>query len=145
MPRKAKPLAPAKVRLVQVARKRLDLDEDTYRLVLMRTAGVASARDLSSDGFRRVMDEFGRLGFQSDSNRRNFGDRPGFATTGQVAAIRRQWHLYSEGTGTEAQLGKWLERTFKVSALRFLPEDEARKALIALKQMVARGTPVEDI
>ncbi|MFT8420957.1 MAG: regulatory protein GemA [Gluconacetobacter sp.] len=142
MPRKAKPLAPAKVRLVQVARKRLGLDEEAYRLVLARAAGVARTGELSDEGFRRLMDEFARLGFRSDSNRRNFGDRPGFATAGQVAAIRRQWCLYSEGTGTEAQLGKWLERTFKVSALRFLPEDEARKALLALKQMVARKSPV---
>lgn len=140
MQRKRKPLDPAKVHLVQVARKRLGLADEDYRNILMRVGGVSSSRDLTMETFRELMDIFAKLGFQSDANRTNLGRRPGFATAGQVAAMRRLWADYTEGTGTETQLGHWLERTWKVSALRFLPEKDARNAVIVLKNMVTRKT-----
>ena len=39
----------------------------------------------------------------------------------------------------EAELNKWLLRTFKVSSLRFLSKDAARKVITALKAMKARA------
>jgi hypothetical protein len=144
MPRKIKPLAPAKLRLVQVARKKLMLSEDDYRAILARVTGVSSSRDLSDGNFRHLMDEFARLGFQSDSATRNLGRRPGFATAGQIANIRKLWAGYTGGTGTEIQLGHWLERTWKISALRFLPEEKAKQAIVVLHGMIARKASGND-
>lgn len=131
-------LAPAKVALVQVARRRLALEDDDYRTILMAAGGVASARALTEDGFRRVMDAFARLGFQSTSAAANFGRREGFATAGQVAALRRLWRDYTGGEGTDATLGRWLERHWGVSALRFVTAAQAPKAIAALRAMLAR-------
>ncbi|BCK77769.1 hypothetical protein AA0242T_2702 [Acetobacter aceti NRIC 0242] len=144
MPRKTKPLTPAKLRLVQVARKKLMLSDADYRAILARVAGASSSRDLSDENFRHLMDEFARLGFQSDSATRNLGRRPGFATAGQIANIRKLWCNYTDGQGTESQLGHWLERTWKISALRFLPEDKAKNAIVVLRGMIARKAAKHD-
>lgn len=139
MGRKLKQALPvAKLSLIHVAKRQLDMEEADYRLLLLRAAGVESARDLTEAGFRQVMDAFAHLGFQSDSAARNFGRRPGMAGAGQVAAIRRLWLEYTAGTGTDATLGKWLERTWGVSALRFVTTEQAAKMLAVLKGMVAR-------
>lgn len=138
MARAHRQLAPAKLRLVQVARSRLGLADDDYRSLLARAAGVSSSRDLTENGFHQVMEIFGMLGFQSDSNKRNLGRRPGFATAGQVAAIRRLWLEYTNGEGTEMQLNHWLERTWGVSALRFLTAENGPKAILALRAMCRR-------
>ena len=138
MPKARAPLAPEKVRLVQLARARVGLREDDYRSLLMRVGGVTSSRALSRDGFRLLMDAFARLGFQSDSNAENLGRRPGFATAGQVAALRRLWSDYTGDEGTEGELGRWLERTWGVSALRFLSAEQGPKAVSAMRAMCRR-------
>ncbi|UPY36206.1 regulatory protein GemA [Sediminicoccus sp. KRV36] len=137
-------LATAKLAMIHVARRKIGMEEADYRLFLLRMAGVESARDLTEAGFRQVMDGFAHLGFQSDSAARNFGRRPGMAGAGHVAAMRRLWLEYTGGTGTDATLGKWLERTWGVSALRFVTAAHAPKVVAVLKQMVARGAGLTD-
>lgn len=127
-----------KIGLVHVAAKQLGLDEDEYRAILARFARVGSAKDLDETGFRRVMDHMNALGFRSTSNRANLGDRPGMASPGQVALLRRLWAEYTDGAGSDLTLGRWLARTFKVEALRFLPASIAPKAIAALKTMLAK-------
>ena len=48
---------------IHVAKKQLALEDDSYRDLLQRVAGVRSARDLDETGARKVMTEFERLGF----------------------------------------------------------------------------------
>jgi hypothetical protein len=124
--------------LIHLAKSRLGLEEEDYRAILARFGRVKSAKDLDQAGFKDVMDAFTRLGFVSDFSRQNFGERPGMASSRQVAMIRSLWLEYTADTGTEASLGKWLTGKFKVSALRFLPADAARNAITALKAMNAR-------
>jgi hypothetical protein len=138
MPRKAAGLPPAKIALLHVARKKLGMEEDDYRLLLLRVAGVDSARDLSEAGFRQVMEAFAMLGFTSDSAAASFGRRTGMASPGQVVAIRRLWAEFTAGEGTDATLGKWLDKHWGITALRFLPAPIAPKVLIALRAMCAR-------
>jgi hypothetical protein len=126
------------VALVHVARRRLGLEDTDYRAILLRVAGVDSATRLDDAGFRMVMDAFAAMGFQSDSAARHFGRRPGMASAGHVAAMRRLWADYTQGEGTDATLGKWLERTWGVSALRFVTAEQAPKVLAVLKGMTAR-------
>lgn len=137
-------LSAAKLAMIHVARRKLGMEEADYRLFLLRMAGVESARDLTEAGFRQVMEGFAHLGFQSDSAARNFGRRPGMAGAGHVAAMRRLWGQYTGGAGTDATLGKWLERSWGVSALRFVTADQAPKVVHALKRMVARDAGPSD-
>lgn len=126
--------------LAHVAKKQLGMDDDAYRTVLMRAAGVRSARDLDAAGFEAVMDEFGRLGFEArpKAGGPDYGRRWGFASPAQVRLLRQLWQEYTRGEGTELSLGKWLKRTYGCDALRFLTAADAPKAITALKEMAAR-------
>jgi len=128
-------LPDGKLRLIHVARRQLDLAEDDYRAILSLYGGVNSATMLDQAGFTSVMARFGELGFRSTSSRRPLPARSGMASPGQVQLIRQLWAEFTEGEGTDATLGKWLERTFKVSALRFVTADLAFKTIGGLKGM----------
>ncbi|WP_096701622.1 regulatory protein GemA [Magnetospirillum sp. 15-1] len=131
-------LAHKQLSLIHVAKAQLCMEEDDYRAILRRFGGVESSANLDPSGFARVMDAFTRLGFRSDFSKRNFGERAAMASPRQVALIRDLWTEYTGGEGTDATLGKWLERTFKVSSLRFLTAECAPKAITALKAMKAK-------
>lgn len=49
---------------IQIARRQLGLDDETYREILKRTVGVESSKDLSPRQVGRVLAELERLGFQ---------------------------------------------------------------------------------
>jgi hypothetical protein len=128
-----------RLQLVQIARRKLGLDEDAYRAILRDYGGVDSARDLDDRGFGFVMDRFRYLGFISDKRKASFSpnDRVGMATAAQIALIRELWADCTEGAG-EAALDRWLDRQFRISALRFLAGSKAPKVIGALKGWEAR-------
>jgi len=132
------PISAKQMSLVHVAVARLHLDDATYRSILREVAGVDSSRDLDRESFERVMDRFARLGFKSEFRERTFGHRAGMATPAQVEKLRGLWSDYTAGEGTDVTLGKWLDRHFKVSALRFLTTGQAHKAIGALSKMIDR-------
>lgn len=136
-------LASNKLAVIHVAKARLGLDDDSYRLLLARVAGVTSSRDLDGPGFDAVMRELQAAGFTSDFTRENLGRRAGMASPGQIAKIRSLWSDYTDGAGTEASLDKWLERIFKVSSLRFVTADTAPKVIGALVRMNERKQAAE--
>lgn len=127
-----------KIALIQVARQQLGLSDDDYRAILNRIAGVSGSRDLDDAGFSALMLHFNGLGFESTSKKRNFGDRRGMASAAQVAKIRSQWQRFTEGTGTDATLGKWLASRFKVNSVRFVTASVATKVIGALTTMNSR-------
>lgn len=134
---------PAKsLSLIHIAKSRLGMADDDYRAILRRLAGVESAKQLDMYGFDAVMETFRRLGFESTSPRKPFGwDRPGMATNQQCRLIRALWAEWTDGQGTDASLGTWLDRSFAVSALRFLTAENAVKTITALKAMKRRRKP----
>lgn len=126
------------MRLIHVARRQLGLSEDDYRAVLALYGGVTSATELDQRGFTAVMARFEQLGFRSTSQRRPMPVRAGMASPGQTSFIRQLWAECTNGAGTEASLGKWLERQFGVSALRFVPAELAPKVIGGLRAMKAK-------
>ena len=135
-------LARKKISLIHVAKSRLGMADDDYRTLLRREAGVSSSRDLDQAGFAAVMDAFKRLGFESKPKPKGkgpeYGERYGFASPAQLRLIRDLWADYTDGAGDDRSLGKWLERVFDCSALRFLTYAQAPKAITALMNMVRR-------
>ena len=127
-----------RVKLIQVARKALALDEDAYRAILRDHGGVDSATALDDRGFDRVMDRFRYLGFVSDKRKASFSpnDRIGMASAAQIALIRDLWGKVSTD-GTPAALDKWINR-FGVSALRFVDDRTATRIIGALRGWEAR-------
>ena len=84
------------------------------------------------------MQGFAAMGYRSDFTKSFFGRRRGMAAPAQVSRIRQLWREFAGGQAGEHSLDKWLERTFGVSALRFLTADQAEKALKALWAMRRR-------
>lgn len=126
------------IALIHVAKTRLGLDDDDYRAVLRGEAGVGSSRDLDNDGFDAVMARFRALGFRPTATPPTYGHRDGMATPAQAAYIRSLWNEYTDGVGDDRSLGKWLQRTVKVSDLRFASFAAARKAITGLRAMVEK-------
>lgn len=128
-----------RIMLVQVARKALALDEEAYRAILRNYGGVESATALDDRSFARVMDRFRHLGFVSDKRAAAFSahNRHGMATAAQIEMIRELWAA-NTGSADEGGLNHWLERHFRISALRFLPRAKAHKVIGALRTWEAR-------
>ena len=124
--------------LIHVAKTQLGLSDDDYRAVLRDEAGVDTSRDLDNDGFDTVMERFRALGFRPTVAPPAYGHRAGMATPAQVSYIRSLWQEYTEGVGDDRSLGKWLQRTVKVSDLRFVSVAAARKAITGLRAMVEK-------
>lgn len=132
-------LSRAQTSMIHVAKRQLGLDDDTYRAILRRAAGVSSSRALDNIGLDAVLAELERLGFTGPAGRQSFGGfRPGFISNAQAHTIRKLWAGFTEGAGTDRSLDHWLERQFKISSLRFLPAYLSGKVIVALREMNRR-------
>jgi hypothetical protein len=117
--------------LIHLAKSALRLSDDLYRDILYVQAGVESAKDLTREGFERVLQRFRELGFRHIRD-----ERPGAeATRGQLKMMR---HLFDD-------LG-WFDRARREGFCRRMcgePEprtrEQANKVIEALKAMVRRG------
>ena len=130
-------ITPKQIALIHIAKKQLALTEDIYRAILAHKGGVASADQLDKPGFNAVMAYLTACGFRSTWTQRTFGRRDGMASPRQIDLIRDLWRQWSESKD-DADLNRWLERSYGVSALRFLDSTAAAKAIAGLKAMVRR-------
>jgi hypothetical protein len=130
-----------RLKLLNLARRRLGLDEDSYRAILASQAGVTSGKLVVADpdAFERVMAHLRKLGFRSDAFNRADGREPAgtMATAGQIELIRKLW-IGNSGKQPGAELDRWIEQRFKVSSLRFVTFATARKLIGALRAWEAR-------
>lgn len=127
-------LNPAKIKLIHLARRRLEMAEADYRALLQRAAGAASSADLDDVGFDAAMREFERLGFKSQRAEVALGPRLGMASPTQLSRIRSLWRRYT-GAEDERRLCRWLTVHFHCSHPRFLDAHTASKAIAILMKM----------
>jgi hypothetical protein len=102
--------------------------------------GVSHAAELDLKGFTAVLARFAELGFSSTSPRRPLPMRVGMAAPAQTSLIRQLWAECTADQGSEADLGKWLERQFGVSSFRFVTADLAPRVIAGLKAMKIKRT-----
>lgn len=133
-------LSKRQITLLHVAKAKVGMSDDAYRAALAELAGVTSSTELDQDGFTLLMGFFEWRGFAPEQAKGpSYGNRPGMASFAQLELIRTLWREYTRGNGDEAGLCKWLERTFKVSSLRFLTKGDGQRAITALKAMKTRA------
>ncbi len=60
-------MTPLQLKLIHIARRQVDLNEEQYRTLLHNVAGVESSRDLSNYDFEDVMAVLEDLGFRDTS------------------------------------------------------------------------------
>lgn len=126
--------------ILHVAAAKLKWDDETYRMVLVRIAGVTTSKDLDQAGFEAVMGFMQFSGFQPlTKGAPRYGNRPGMATFAQLELIRELWReLHDQETCDDEALTGWLSKYHKVSSMRFLTLDAARKTIVALKSWKSR-------
>lgn len=128
-------MTPKQLAMIHSARRQLDLTEDDYRGLLLRIGGAESARDLSADGFTRLIGAFEVLGFRRTKAPAHV--RRGMATPAQIALVESMWKDWS-GSDSGDGLRQWLERSYRISAPRFMTSDHAAMAINGLRQMLRR-------
>lgn len=127
-------------KLLKVAARQLGWTDAQYRSALTQIAGVTTSSDLDRDGFDAMMGFAAHCGFRPlDAKGPDYGHRPGMASFAQMELIRVIWAEYTRFRAGEDELNKWLERSFKVSSLRFLTAPMGQKVITALKAMKARA------
>ncbi|MCL6612612.1 MAG: regulatory protein GemA [Peptococcaceae bacterium] len=129
-------------KLLHVAARELNLDDDLYREILRQEAGVTSSKNLDPAGFDKVMKRFKQLGFEKSGKpyRRPshpFGGPNPFAkiTEGMMYKIEM---LYREIGMTDKK--RQIEFNRRVCKKPW-PQSrmEGNQIIEALKSMAARG------
>ncbi|HLW69823.1 MAG TPA: regulatory protein GemA [Candidatus Binataceae bacterium] len=123
---------------IHVGKKRLGLDDTTYRGIIARVCdGKTSAAELDERERRALLDEFKRLGFREGASYTKsldeFDDREP-----QAKLIRCLWaDLAALGAlrdPSEKGLRRLVKRVAKVDSLAWLGPQEANAVIEALKQ-----------
>ena len=127
---------------IHLARKRLGLDDETYRTVVARVCGgKTSAGDLDQGERGKLLDEFKRLGFieagSYTTSIADFDDREP-----QARLIRCLWaDLKAVGAlhdSSEQALADFIRRATKVDSIRWLTAQQANVVIESLKQWKER-------
>ncbi|GAB3266103.1 regulatory protein GemA [Chitinimonas naiadis] len=132
-----------KVTLVQVAKRKLDMSEQDYRALLLRTGGVHSTTDLSEKGFNAVMAEFQRLGFVSTSAQRKASTEtnraPGRPTEAQMSLLSDWAQKAGYGGLDDPRFIQWMKVRARVEHPNFLDMAAAQRVIGALGNWLGRS------
>jgi hypothetical protein len=131
---------------IHIARKALCLDEDDYRDLLERIAGVRSARDLTHEDLLPLQREFRRLGWDGYLLKRDelpplkysdMGFRAGRPSPAQLRMLEARFKNirgYAD-TNPDAAFRAFLQKRFKISDARLLDDAKYEAALSAVKRL----------
>jgi phage gp16-like protein len=128
------------VRLIHVAKRELNMDDDSYRAMLSGCVKKDSASTMTVPELERVVERMKRLGFRV---KRTPGSaaRP-LADDGQSKKIRALWlSLHEAGAvrnSSESALASYVQRQTGVSALQWLTPAQASMVIESLKKWLAR-------
>jgi phage gp16-like protein len=123
------PIAKATLSKIHIAKQQLGMDDDIYRGLLARIAGVKSSKELNSRQVGAVLREFERLGFQPKPSARakgkphNFDQMPARITKIEalLADMRLPW-AYADALARQM---------FKVEFVAWLKAPKQLDSLIA--------------
>ena len=128
------------LKLIHAAARQMGWDEDTYRAILARVTGQASAKDLTARQRTKVLDEFARLGWKSPRHRNprpaaqgQGGDLPltgpGWGKDRLIAKIGA---LLTEAGRGWAYADGCARKMFRLESVRFCDPDQLQKIVAAL-------------
>jgi hypothetical protein len=145
-------------KLIHIAKRKLGLDDETYRDMLQSVAGVRSSSDLSPGQFSAVMTHMEKCGFAYvgkvektdfkkylDKWANSVGERPDMATPAQLAKIEEAWEalpwywMRGEKADKDRALRGFIRRLSRVADMRFLTFIQAGNIIEAIKMIAARG------
>ena len=140
---------------IHIAKQQLGMDDDIYRALLGRVAGVRSAKELSSKQAANVLREFERLGFKprpsgkAKGKPHNFNRLPAEIEVieAQLTNMRLPWS-YADAIA-KRQFGvekvAWLQRPDQVKAvLAALHVEQEKRGLLAQVEALCKELGVSD-
>jgi len=134
----------SRLALIHTAKRDLKMNDEDYRALLLRAAGVKSASELTLEGFDSVMAEFNRLGFASTKTKRKPKGAGGAAPNRPTPA---QWRLIEDRAKRVGYEGledprfiAWVKPRGKVEHPRFLDKEGAQLVIGALGNWIERKT-----
>lgn len=136
------------IRLIHVAKRDLQLDDDTYRAILQRVGGKGSSSDLTVPELEKVLEHLKRSGFKVRSKAKQpapaKSSRP-LAQDAESKKIRALW-LFMHQIGvvknpSEEALASYVKRITGVDALQWINGDQAETLIESLKKWAMRFLP----
>lgn len=128
---------------IHIAKQQLGLDDDTYRALLARIAGVRSAKELSPRQVGAVLAELQRLGWQPQPARKA-GRKTSKPTADRQALTGKVEAYLAEAGRPWAYADAMALRMFKVERVEWLDGDQLRRLVAALAYDAKRhGRPTE--
>ena len=129
------------IRLIQVARRDLNLDETNYRAILFAQGGNESLAAMSIDGMKKVLDYLKAQGFKVRKTRT---DRKQ-ATGKDASKVRALW-LFLHELGavhdpSEAALTSYVKRIAKVDDVQWMRGERVEVLIETLKKWCMRFLP----
>lgn len=136
------------IRLIHVAKRDLQLDDDIYRAILQRVGGKDSSSDLTVPELEKVLEHMKRSGFKVRSKAKHLApaksSRP-LAQDAESKKIRALW-LFMHQIGvvknpSEEALASYVKRITGVDALQWINGDQAETLIESLKKWAMRFLP----
>ena len=116
---------------IHIAKKDLGLDDETYRALLARVAGVRSAKDLTPRQIGAVLAEFARLGWESKPTKKQ-GRKAPTAAPDRVKLVGKIEAFLAEAKRSWAYADGMALRMFKVERVEWLDPQQLQKVVAAL-------------
>lgn len=131
---------------IHIAKKQLDMDEDTYRMMLNNITGHNSTRDMDLQDRYRVLAHLKKIGFKSKRGKKRLSPK---SKGTQLDVIRAIWiEMAKDGyikDGSETALDHWVARMTArynkgkgIDSVAWLDEFTAQRVLEALKKWQRR-------
>lgn len=125
------------IRLIHVAKRELQLDDETYRAMLWAIARVRSSKDLDFTGRKKVLDHLKARGFKVKSSPANKN-----AKDSAYRKIRALWKdLHAAGAvqhDTDDAVRAYIKRITNLEDFKFLNDHQVRTVIETLKKWQAR-------
>ena len=133
------------IRMIHVAKAKLNVDDESYRALLTGACGVSSAKDIKTwEQYDAVMKAFAKLGFVYRS--KSFGRasnvepqkkrNPEWITEKQERYIRGLWKLIAKNK-SDIALDSFIERITGLASINWLKKKNAADVIVALRKMAA--------
>ncbi|TCS38489.1 phage gp16-like protein [Paucimonas lemoignei] len=141
-PETASQIRNREMRLIHVAKRELQLDDETYRAMLWSIARVKSSKDLDFTGRKKVLDHLKARGFKVRSKA---APSPQLAQDAESKKIRALWiFLHQIGVvqnPAEEALAAYVKRITGVEALQWVNGKQALALIESLKKWAMRSLP----
>lgn len=136
-PELASKIREREIRLIHVAKRELQLDDDTYRSMLWSIARVKSSKDLDFTGRKKVLDHLKARGFKVKSSPANKN-----AHDAEYRKVRVLWtKLHAAGAvehDSDDAVRAYVKRMTKVDDFKFLNSSQSRTVIEGLKKWIQR-------